>query len=160
MSQANVLQSSYRERYWNVKSFVDEYIGPTPYKLSIAFFDPSILGFDTETCDTGVETIVTGYVTISLYTESDPTAQAKSSGLGQGSVILAHQVRTRPDGEGMEIRSRFWFGAALVNAMRGLFDPLDLGRNLSLHCANEMTHLGTFLPALFDEFKDDIPTGN
>ncbi|QIX00353.1 hypothetical protein AMS68_005870 [Peltaster fructicola] len=150
-------KSSYRERYWNLTSFVDEYIGDTAYKLSIAFFDPSLMGFEVESCETGIETIVTGFVTISAYIEQDPTSAAKA-GFGPVSVILAHQVRQRPDGNGMEIRSRFWFGNVLVNAMRGLFDPLSLGRNLSIHCAAEMTHLTGFLPALFQEFKDDVAT--
>lgn len=152
-------QSFYRSRYWNLTSFVDEYIGDTAYKLSIAFFDPSLMGFSTDNVASGVETIVTGFVQTFVYVEQNATASAEN-GFGPFSAVLAHQIRQRPDGLGKEMRSRFWFGGGLTTAMRLIMDPLDFARDLSVHCATEMTHLGTFLPALFEEFRNDIPTAS
>ncbi|KAJ4393817.1 hypothetical protein N0V93_003032 [Gnomoniopsis smithogilvyi] len=95
----------YRERYWNITSFVDEWIGDTAYKLSIAFFDPRIMNFTLEDTATGTETLIMGYVDLFRYVEEDPTSMAQA-GMGSTDVILAHQIRKKPDGSGMEMRSR------------------------------------------------------
>lgn len=138
-------------------SFVDEYIGDAAKKLSISFFDPSLLGFSVENPATEVQTIVTAFVQLSAYTHQDPASMA-AQGFGPLNIVLAHQVRRRPDGKGNEIRSRFWFGWLLTSGMKFVVPPYQLARELSSHCASEMTHLGTFLPALFEEFRDDIST--
>ncbi|KAJ4414072.1 hypothetical protein N0V82_008146 [Gnomoniopsis sp. IMI 355080] len=148
----------YRERYWNITSFVDEWIGDTAYKLSIAFFDPRIMNFTLEDSTTGIETIIMGFVDLFRYTEEDPTSMAQA-GAGGTDVVLAHQIRKKPDGSGMEMRSRFFFGDLITSGL-ALVDMRDqLAHDLSVHCAIEMGHVGSFLPALFEEFKDDIPTG-
>lgn len=59
----------------------------------------------------------------------------------------------------VEMRSRFFMGSILVRAQSLINTRDQLARDLAVHCANEMSHLGTFLPALFEEFKNDIPTG-
>lgn len=97
---ARLLQQPYRERYWGVTSFVDEYIGDTAYKLSIAFFDPRILNFTLEDSSKGIETIVMGFVDLFRYTEEEPTSNAED-GPGGTQVVLAHQIRKKPDGSGM-----------------------------------------------------------
>lgn len=79
---------------------MDEWIGDTAYKLSIAFFDPRILNFTLDDTNTGIETIITGFVELFRYNEEDPTAMAQA-GQGSTDVILAHQVRKKPDGSGM-----------------------------------------------------------
>lgn len=150
-------QTTYRERYYNVTSFVDEYIGDSAQKLSIGFFDPSLLGFSVENPATEVETIVTAFVQIFAYTDEDPASMA-ARGFGPLDIVLAHQVRRRPDGKGNEIRSRFWFGSLLTSGMKLVMHPYQLAHDLSVHCANEMMHLGTFLPALFEEFRDNDAT--
>ncbi|CAN8100489.1 unnamed protein product [Discula destructiva] len=149
----------YRERYWGITSFVDEYIGDTAYKLSIAFFDPRILGFALEDSASGIETIVTGFVQLFRYTEEDPTAMAQA-GPGGLDIVLAHQIRKKPDGSGMEMRSRFFMGSTLVTGLGLVFMRESLAHDLAVHCANEMGHVGSFLPALFEEFKNDIATVN
>lgn len=44
--------------------------------------------------------MVMGFVDMFVYTEQDPTANAKS-GPGATQVVLAHQIRKKPDGSGM-----------------------------------------------------------
>lgn len=148
---------SYRQRYWNVTSFVDEFIGNTSYKLSIAFFDPSLLGFSTDNPATGVETLVAAFVQLFIYNDENAAGMAKS-GFNAFDVVLVHQVRKQPNSDLREIRSRFWFGSGLVTLMRLVMDPLQLAHDLSVHCFNEMSHIGTFLPELYPIFKDNIPS--
>lgn len=79
---------------------MDEWIGDTAYKLSIAFFDPRIMNFTLEDATTGTETLVMGFVDLFRYTEEDPTSMAQA-GMGATDVVLAHQIRKKPDGSGM-----------------------------------------------------------
>lgn len=79
---------------------MDEWIGDTAYKLSIAFFDPRILNFTLEDTITGTETLIMGFVNLFQYSEEDPTSTARE-GPGGTDVILAHQIRKKPDGSGM-----------------------------------------------------------
>jgi hypothetical protein len=79
---------------------------------------------------------------------------------------LAHHVRRT--GGGSVMRSRFWIGGAHVSPRRwGLVGRAAAGlartltkpteadaRALIVHCAQEMAHLATFLPALYREFHD------
>lgn len=150
------IKKSYRERYWNLTSFVDEYIGDAARMLSIGFFDPSLLGFSLSTCDSGVETVVMAVLDIGKFEELDPAVRART-GLNSSLAYLLHQVRKRPDGKGNEIRSRFWFGKTFLdNIGLGGAASLQFGHDMAVHCFTEMTHLGSYLPALFNEFKNDI----
>lgn len=79
---------------------MDEWIGDTAYKLSIAFFDPRTLNFTLEDTTTGTETLIMGFVNLFQYSEEDPTSTARA-GPGGTDVILAHQIRKKPDGSGM-----------------------------------------------------------
>lgn len=76
--------------------------------------------------------------------------------------VLAHHVRTTPGGS--EMRSRFWMGGAHIRARNPLATPaaaitkrtLKLtesdARAILVHCAQEMQHLASFLPALDKAF--------
>ena len=77
---------------------------------------------------------------------------------------LAHHVRRTATGS--EMRSRFWIGGryatgrgsavgmVLAHAARLVMRPSEAGaRALLVHCAEEMQHLASFLPALFAEFQ-------
>ncbi|KAK4498549.1 hypothetical protein PRZ48_011207 [Zasmidium cellare] len=152
-----ILQTTYRSKYWGTTSFVSEYIGPTADKLSISFFDPSLLGFSATNPSTGIETVVAAFARMFRYTKVDATAMAKR-GFKPWDTVLVHQVRRKPDGSGMEIRSRFWLGSWLVRGLRIIGDPERLARDLCVHCKEEMTHLGRFLPELFEEFRGDVST--
>lgn len=79
---------------------MDEWIGDTAYKLSIAFFDPRILNFTLEDANAGIETLIMGFVNLFQYSEEDPTSTARA-GPGGTDVVLAHQIRQKPDGSGM-----------------------------------------------------------
>lgn len=57
------------------------------------------------------------------------------------------------------MRSRFFFGSLITKELSIIHMTDQLAHDLSVHCYNEMSHLA-YLPALFEEFKDDIPTGN
>ncbi|MDQ3737174.1 MAG: hypothetical protein M3318_07030 [Actinomycetota bacterium] len=155
---------TYRQRYRENVSFVDEYIGGTLSRLAIRFVDPARLGFTEKP----------GYTVIAGLGTS-PLAPVST-----GWVV--HQVR--PTDDGCEMRSRFWIrpgelldlpassmadrpGARLLTnkAVRPLAKPLlprvaprllpaSFGYDLLFHCASEMNHLASFLPDLYAEFKD------
>ena len=88
---------TYRQRYRENVSFVDEYIGGTLSRLAIRFVDPARLGFTEKP----------GYTVI--------------AGLGTSALApvstgwVVHQVC--PTNHGSEMRSRFWIGPG---------EPLDL----------------------------------
>ena len=154
---------TYRQRYRENVSFVDEYIGGTLSRLAIRFVDPAHLGFTEKP----------GYTVIAGLGPS-PLAPVST-----GWVV--HQVR--PTDDGCEMRSRFWIAPGelldlpassmadhparlLTNkAVRPLAKPLlprvaprllptSFGYDLLFHCASEMNHLASFLPDLYAEFKD------
>lgn len=139
-----------REKYIGNTTYVDEYVGPKLQQLAIQFRDPLAHGFDVP----DGQTVVFGRVGSSIAPVD----------LGW----LAHQVRPTPDGA--EMRSRFYLNlrglkvpdvsqAACAVARGATVDPadldlgLDLGRDLLLHCGQEMNHLAGFLPELHAEFS-------
>ncbi|WP_197027819.1 DAPG hydrolase family protein [Rhodococcus sp. UNC23MFCrub1.1] len=139
-----------RQKYIGNTTYVDEYVGPKLQQLGINFRDPVAHGF-TVPSD---QTIVFGRVGSSIAPVD----------LGW----LAHQVR--PIEGGAEMRSRFHLNlrglhvpnvtqAACAVARGASVDPtdlqlsLDLGRDLLMHCGQEMNHLAAFLPELHAEFS-------
>ncbi|UZJ56542.1 hypothetical protein CBS101457_005862 [Exobasidium rhododendri] len=128
---------TYAERNIGSTSYIDEFVGQDAARLSIGFIDPEELGYiKTKWAEVGIETIVLGHILIGDY----------STGEYDGNSFLAHQVRRLPNGK-RELRSRFWIAAANSGTAQ-------IGQNLAVHCNIETTHLGTFLPAIFQEFKD------
>lgn len=140
-----------RARYLGRTSFVDEYIGDQLTQLAIQFVDPRERGLDLPDGSTVV------YATV-------------------GSAILpvrlgyvAHQVR--PVAGGSEMRSRFYLNKAGLRDVvaaeaacavsRGFVETLvtplpfgaDFARDLMVHCGQEMNHLASFLPRLYEEFR-------
>ncbi|CAI7570994.1 unnamed protein product [Penicillium bialowiezense] len=135
----NWANQTYAERYIGATSYIDEYVGNSAAKLSIEFVDPESLGFNTTAFpEQGIETIVIGKVLIGNYstTEFDDVS------------YLMHQVRRMPNGY-RELRSRFF----IAEKNHG---NDQLGHDLAVHCNIEMTHLGGFLPEIFQEFKDTL----
>jgi hypothetical protein len=77
---------------------------------------------------------------------------------------LVHLVQATSGGSVM--RSRFWIGGANVSPLHPLAAPIAAmarrelrstesdARALLVHCAQEMAHLATFLPALYGAFHD------
>ena len=138
-----------REKYVGNVSYVDEYIGRAINRLAIAFKPPHELGLDEDAFEkAGVGTAV-----------------CARTGLGTSPIeggSLIHLIRETDDG--CEMRSRFWIGRPHVAGLaegnpldrllqspfvRGRILPKRLGHDLLIHCAEEMNHLASFLPALY-----------
>ncbi|KAI9146908.1 phloretin hydrolase [Paramyrothecium foliicola] len=122
------------ERYIGSYSFINEYIGNYASKLTVNFIDPTILGFNPASFESqGIEAVIVGHITTGHVTNIT------------GNSYLIHQIRRKPDGE-RELRSRF------------LLDHFteDQAHGLGVHCGVEMSHLATFLPRLYSEFKDAV----
>jgi hypothetical protein len=138
-----------RERFIGNTSYVDEYIGPSIFRLAITFQEPRDFGLDQDSFgDAGVSTAI--------------CARVGFSDKPVDSGYLVHLVRETTDG--CEMRSRFWLGEPHLRALpernpidrilesrfvRKLVIPERLGRDLMVHCAEEMNHLASFLPALY-----------
>lgn len=128
-------------------SIVDEYLGHELGRFAIAFLEPRTLGFRDEE-------LATASVTVARVGIADAPIEAG---------YLLHHVK--PVLGGSEMRSFFWLGGAFAGARLGgrvgeavvslgssfLRPTLADARALLLHCAEEMSHLATFLPALHAE---------
>jgi hypothetical protein len=140
--------STGRARYVGHTSEVDEYLGSAMIRGAIAFCRPEELGL--------VDAAVAGGVTA--------TAVCARVGLVDIPVdigYLAHHVAAVPGGSIM--RSRFWLGGpnlaarsvllgATVPMARRLVGLSELdARAMLVHCSQEMTHLATFLPGLYEQ---------
>jgi len=142
-----------RARYVGRVSFVDEYLGGVLRHAAIRFVRPSELGFDEAR----------------LADATQATAVCARIGLVSVPVdagFLVHHVRRVPGGA--EMRSRFWMGGAFGGVRGGgVLGPIvsalarraaALGeadaRALLVHCAEEMTHLASFLPRLYAEMGE------
>jgi hypothetical protein len=138
-----------RERYLGRVSFVDEYLGSELSRIAVQFVPPALLGFNEGALGDGA------LICARIGFTDHP--------LDFGWLI--HHVR-RVAG-GAEMRSRFFIGGA-HGAVRGagragevaaraigrfVKPTLDNGRDLLVHCAQEMAHLAAFLPALHDELR-------
>lgn len=151
-----------RQRYIDNCSFVDEYLGESLTPLTVRFIDPQKVGFAPSR--PGETTIV---------------ARGGFSSSPLSFAWLVHQVRATPDGS--EMRSRFivndlavlpvpaasippgkaqWLSNPLVRSVANRILPHVTGQKLEQfgprmlhHCAQEMNHLSTFLPALYERFK-------
>jgi hypothetical protein len=140
-----------RARYIGHTSVVDEYIGSNLIRAAIRFVVPATLGFTDSSLD-------------------DPekaTIVCARTGFGDFPIdvgYLAHHVRRTAAGS--EMRSRFWVGGpyaagrsslagtVIARAARLVLGPIEAdARALLVHCAEEMQHLASFLPALYAEFQ-------
>jgi len=137
-----------RARYVGYTSQVDEYLGSALIRGAIQFRRPEELGLVDAAVAAGV----------------DATAVCARVGLVDLPVdlgYLAHHVAMVPGGSVM--RSRFWMGGpylaarsaplrAAVPVAKRLVGLTELdARALLVHCSQEMTHLATFLPALYEQ---------
>ncbi|KTB79600.1 hypothetical protein AO069_27085 [Pseudomonas syringae pv. syringae PD2774] len=150
-----------RQRYIDNCSYVDEYLGETLTPLTVRFIDPEKVGFAP--AKPGETTIVA------------------RGGLSRSPISFAwlvHQVRATPDG--CEMRSRFVVNDFAIlpvpsasvppgHAQLLTYSPIrsvankllshiagqkldSFGPRMLYHCAQEMNHLSTFLPALYGRF--------
>lgn len=140
-----------REKYLDNPNYVSEYMGPEASDIIITFCQPSQF-FDAD-----------------RFRESN-TGTAICGNIGYQNLParfgrLIHLIRETA--EGCEMRSRFWLGnigseSALVKrllrrtigsstALKRIL-PMTTGRDLAVHCAAEMNHLGSFLPQLYRDY--------
>jgi hypothetical protein len=138
-----------RARYVGYTSIVDEYLGSTLIRGAISFVPPEAIGVRHESLKDGGDATL---VCAQLAVPGSPFTIGR----------LAHLVRRTSTGSVM--RSRFWIGGSHVkgrgvfsNAAAGLGRRLlkasaDDGRDLLVHCTQEMAHLATFLPDLYAAF--------
>jgi hypothetical protein len=140
-----------RARYEGYTSIVDEYVGSDFVRLAISFVPPETLGLRHASLAAG------GGATAIC-------ADSTLAGMPLTAGYLIHLVQ--PSTTGSVMRSRFWIGGSNIRA-RGLagipaaaiartqLRPSENdARALLVHCAQEMHHLATFLPALYASFKD------
>ena len=140
--------STGRARYVGHTSEVDEYLGSAMIRGAIQFRRPEEFGLVDAAVAAGV----------------DATAVCARTGLVDLPVdlgYLAHHVAAVPGGSVM--RSRFWLGGpdiaarsaplrAAVPVAKRLVGLTELdARALLVHCSQEMTHLATFLPAIYEQ---------
>ena len=139
------------DHYVGRTSNVVEYVGSARLGLTIRFVRPSSLGLDE------ARLAAAGEVAI--------CARGGIAGAPVETGWLIHHLRPTPDG--CEMRSRFWLGGGNVRprGMEGAFgaalggvasrlNPLATSQasDLLVHCAQEMGHLATILPALHAAF--------
>ncbi len=143
-----------REKY-RTTHYITEYIGQRRERIKITFTDPrEFFGEDAALDAAGTTALVCGRVE-----------------LWRAPVTigwLVHQIREND--KGTEMRSRFWLGPPELTAIRRsdprnrllgsrwlqrLVLPRELGRDMLVHCAMEMNHLGSFLPELYALYHED-----
>ncbi len=130
---------------------ISEYIGSSLLNGAIQFVAPQEMGCPPDS--------------------DDAVAVCARLGAGDAPVDVGwfiHHIRSTPGGS--EMRSRFWMGGSHIAvrkapgvaskavrpiASRMLGDPVASGRNLLVHCAQEMNHLASFLPELYEAFGDE-----
>jgi hypothetical protein len=139
--------------YIGASHLVHEYLGEEFVKLRITFREPAEY-FDTSRFAEGnVSAVVCGRV-----------------GFLDKPLDFAHVIHfVRDTDEGCEMRSRFWsgdirfrlpfIGPALSNMantpfIRKRLVKEQIGRNLTIHCAEEMNRLSGFLPELYHKMTD------
>ena len=137
-----------RARYVGHTSEVDEYIGSAMIRGAIGFRRPEEFGV--------LDAAVAGGVSAAAV-----CARVGLVDLPVDVGYLVHHVAAVPGGSVM--RSRFWLGGpnvaarsaplrAAVPVVRRLVGLNELdARAMLVHCSQEMTHLASFLPALYDQ---------
>jgi hypothetical protein len=139
------------QRYIGRWSLISEYIGSSMLNGAIQFVAPEEKGCPPDS--------------------DDAVAVCARLGASDAPVDVGwfiHHIRSTPGGS--EMRSRFWMGGPHIAvrkapgvaskavrpiASRILGDPVASGRNLLVHCAQEMNHLAGFLPELYGAFGDE-----
>ncbi len=137
-----------RAKYLGNPNYVTEFVGPTKLDLIITFDDPSNM-FDTSR-----------FASAKIGTAICATVARQRTPFN--ATRMVHMIRETEDG--VEMRSRFWMGTmsfrfsrpnSLLNRLlRSVFPvrkiiPDPVGAVMLTHCAEEMNHLASFLPALY-----------
>ena len=142
------------EHYVGRTSNIVEYLGSELVKLSISFITPASMGLD--------ENILAERGEVAIC------ARVSFSGTPRQTGWLLHHVRPVPGGA--QMRSRMWVGGnniavagwdgSIGKAIGGLLGRLrkltsTQAAAVFVHGSQEMAHLASFLPELYEEFKSD-----
>jgi len=143
-------------RLWDNPHYPVEDIGIGSDRLSIDFMDPRDFGFDISRFEAGRVAAVI-------------CSRVGSVRRGVEHTRMCHFVRETE--EGVEMRSRFWIGAAIglnllpkdspfnrllnTSFVRRIAIPGDAPRQMAHHCAQEYSNLARILPELYREYGDD-----
>lgn len=132
---------SLKERFWNTTHDICEthLPGEEPGRVPVTFRYPGDIGFSPEKLADFKGTII-------------------CSGNEKAPVIMTHFVR--PKGDGVEVRSRFWYGWSVINGVPtkncppGFQVPEIRLRHSLIHLINEFHNLSLLLPRVYAEYKD------
>jgi len=142
--------TSGRARYVGYTSIVDEFLGSSMIRGAIQFKRPEELGL----------------LDAAVVDGTNATAVCARVGLADLPIdigYLVHHVSTIEGGSIM--RSRFWLGKPYMAARKSPAQAvvpvakrlIELSENdaraLLVHCSQEMTHLASFLPAIYEQEK-------
>ncbi len=132
-------------------SQVVEYVGHELLNLTIRFVSPSSMGLDEARLKQQGEVAI--------------CARGGIAGTPMETGWLVHQLR--PVADGCEMRSRFWLGGhnvrprgmdntfgRLLGGVAAKLNPLHASQAAALlvHCAQEMSHLASLLPEIYQQF--------
>jgi hypothetical protein len=149
---------SYRDRYVGRTHYPVEDVGTgKTEELFITFVSPEEFGFDTKRFEAaGVATVVCTHV--------------GDRRRGMRHTYMTHFVRKTATG--VEMRSRFWIGAAVrfesfrkaavlgtlfnTRLARKLLIKNELPANMAHHCAQEYANLAAILPGLYREYATGV----
>ena len=130
---------SMKERYWDTVHDVEEDCNMGKEKIIINFRNPADIGFDPEKLAKFNGTIV-------------------CAGNEESPCIMVHFLR--PVEGGCELRTRFWMGYSVIGGKPvkilpdGVQFPLEPLKGLLMHNIKEFTNLASFLPEIYNEYKD------
>ena len=133
---------SLKERYWNTGcEIIESHLpGEEPGHIIIPFRNPADIGFSKEKLADFKGTIV-------------------CSGEERAPVVMAHFFR--PTEDGVELRTRFWYGYHVVNGKTekaqlppGVAFNEERTKHALMHNINEFNNLSIILPEVYAEFKD------
>ena len=129
---------SFKERYWHTTHIVEEAMldDMEPLRFPINFVPPWEVGFDKEKWEQFTGTIVST----------------------NGTMI--HMLREKPDGNGYELRTRFYMGWNFDGTDWHFQERMPVNdmfaKALLMHNIKEYRHLAEILPEVYAEFKDNF----
>lgn len=140
---------SLQERNWGSVHYVWEDIGSGKADLlELRFQNPRDMGYEGEKIGTKACGTIICANGLTLGNERMPDAPA----------VMTHFIR--PVEDGVELRSRFWMGYAIVEGKpvkllpEGGMVPHEVPLALLKHNVKEFTNLAAILPGLYEEEKD------
>jgi len=141
---------SLRDKYTDMDHFVVEDVGIGAENIVIRFKKHENMGFDKEKFkNSPTAEIIGGYGT--------SESRGNPSGF-KASAIMIHSMRETSGG--IELRTRFWMGARIVEGKAHkvippfVRIPIEAPMGLAFHNVEEFSHLATILPEIYEEYKN------